>query len=102
MLSTQDLFDIQQLIHLYGHIPDEREFARLGELFTEDASNTVRFHRALRKAGIKADLHVFEAMPHGGFFGAPEDAESAEEQRQFIDVALAGEARPLYLRTTYE
>ena len=40
-------------------------------------SNTVRFHRALRRAGLQADLHVFEAMPHGGFFGAPEDAESA-------------------------
>jgi len=37
MLSTQDLFDIQQLIHLYGHILDECEFARVGELFTEDA-----------------------------------------------------------------
>jgi len=53
-------------------------------------SNTVRLHRALRKAGMKADLHVFEAMPHGGFFNAPEDAESAEEQRRFIDAVLAG------------
>lgn len=52
-------------------------------------SNTVRMHRALRRAGIATDLHVFEAMPHGGFFGAPEDAESAEEQRRFIDEALA-------------
>jgi epsilon-lactone hydrolase len=51
-------------------------------------SNTVIFHRALRKAGIRADLHVFEAMPHGGFFGAPEDADSAEEQRRFIDDTL--------------
>ena len=55
-------------------------------------SNTVRFHRALRSAGIQADLHVFEAMPHGGFFGAPEDAESAREQLRFIDEAL-GQAR---------
>lgn len=37
MLSTQDLFDIQQLIQLYGHILDEREFYRVAELFTEDA-----------------------------------------------------------------
>jgi acetyl esterase/lipase len=52
-------------------------------------SNTVRFHRALRNVRIKEDLHVFEAMPQGGFFGAPEDAESVREQRQFIDEALA-------------
>jgi acetyl esterase/lipase len=47
-------------------------------------SNTVRFHRALRRAGIEAELHVWEAMPHGGFFGAPEDKEVYEEQSSFI------------------
>jgi monoterpene epsilon-lactone hydrolase len=47
-------------------------------------SNTVRMHRKLRTAGVDADLHVFEAMPHGGFFGAPEDDEMAEEIRRFI------------------
>jgi monoterpene epsilon-lactone hydrolase len=49
-------------------------------------SNTVRMHRALRRAGCTAELHVFEAAPHGGFFGtAPEDAELFGEVRQFID-----------------
>ena len=48
-------------------------------------SNTVRMHRALRKAGIEADLHVWEAMPHGGFFVGPEDAEISAEMRRFID-----------------
>ncbi len=52
-------------------------------------SNTVRLHRALRRAGVEADLHVFEAMPHGGFFGAPEDQESMEEQSRFIDRVLS-------------
>ena len=47
-------------------------------------SNTVRMHRKLRAAGIDAELHVFEAMPHGGFFGAPEDEELAREVRHFI------------------
>lgn len=47
-------------------------------------SNTVQLHRALRRAGIEAELHVFEAMPHGGFFGAPEDKELGEEQARFI------------------
>ena len=28
-------------------------------------SSTVRLHRALRAAGIPADLHVFDAMWHG-------------------------------------
>ena len=47
-------------------------------------SNTVRMHRALRGAGVDAELHVFEAMPHGGFFGAPEDLEMAAEVRSFL------------------
>jgi len=52
-------------------------------------SNTVRMHRALRRAGLAAELHIFEAMPHGGFFGsAPEDAELMAEQVRFIDENL--------------
>ncbi len=47
-------------------------------------SNTVRMHRALRKAGIPVELHVFEGMPHGGFLGAPEDTELAGEVRRFV------------------
>ncbi len=47
-------------------------------------SNTVRMHRRLRDAGVDAELHVWEAMPHGGFFGAPEDAEIAVELRRFV------------------
>lgn len=47
-------------------------------------SNTVRMHRALRRAGVDAELHVFEAMPHGGFFGAPEDHEWNAEMRRFL------------------
>jgi acetyl esterase/lipase len=47
-------------------------------------SNTVRMHRKLRAAGVDAELHVFEAMPHGGFFGAPEDEELAREVRHFL------------------
>jgi epsilon-lactone hydrolase len=47
-------------------------------------SNTVRMHRRLRAGGVDAQLHVFEAMPHGGFFGAPEDDELTEEVRGFL------------------
>lgn len=49
-------------------------------------SNTVRMHRALRRAGVETELHVLEAAPHGGFLGAaPEDAEIGAEIRRFID-----------------
>jgi monoterpene epsilon-lactone hydrolase len=53
-------------------------------------SNAVRMHRALRGAGIDAELHIMEAAPHGGFFGiAPEDLEIDAELRRFIDDHLA-------------
>ncbi len=49
-------------------------------------SNTVRMHRSLRDAGVEAELHVFEAMPHGGFGGdTPEDRKATAEQRRFLD-----------------
>jgi acetyl esterase/lipase len=49
-------------------------------------SDTVRMHRALRVAGISADLHVTEAAGHGGFFGlAREDHELEHEIRKFVD-----------------
>ena len=48
-------------------------------------SSTVLLHRALRRAGIEAELHVWEAMTHGGFFGiAPEDEELLAEQIRFM------------------
>ncbi|MEI8001438.1 MAG: alpha/beta hydrolase [Actinomycetes bacterium] len=52
-------------------------------------SNTVRLHRRLRAAGHTADLHVWEAMAHAGFMGAPEDFELAAELRRFVDDCLA-------------
>jgi acetyl esterase/lipase len=53
-------------------------------------SNAVRLHRKMRTAGVDAELHVFEAMPHGGFFGAPEDNEIGEEMRRFMARHLPG------------
>ena len=49
-------------------------------------SNSVLMHRKLRKAGVEAELHVWEAMPHGGFgFGdVPENREINDELRMFI------------------
>jgi epsilon-lactone hydrolase len=49
-------------------------------------SNTVRMHRGLLAAGIEAELHVFEAMPHGGFGGGtPEDADLARSVVTFLE-----------------
>lgn len=48
-------------------------------------SSTVMMHRVLRRAGIEAELHVFEAMPHGGFGdNTPEDRELMDEVVTFI------------------
>ena len=56
-------------------------------------SDTVRMHRALRSAGVDAQLHVWEAMPHGGFGGAPEDQEMRIEFAHFLS-KHAGWAKP--------
>ncbi|CAN7593339.1 alpha/beta hydrolase fold domain-containing protein [Phenylobacterium sp. LjRoot219] len=53
-------------------------------------SNTVLMHRALRRAGIVADLQIWEAMGHAGFLGAaPEDHEMFAEEVEFIRQRLA-------------
>jgi epsilon-lactone hydrolase len=58
-------------------------------------SNTVRMHRALRRKGVMAELHVFEAMPHGGFGGsAPEDLELQDEISRFARLSWAKGAEP--------
>jgi acetyl esterase/lipase len=51
-------------------------------------SNAARLHRTLRRAGVAAELHVFEAMPHGGFGGTPEDAELLDEVVRFVRRSL--------------
>ncbi len=62
-------------------------------------SNSVRIHRALRRAGIAAELHVGEAMPHGGFGNAPEDHELRVEFRRFL-ARYAGWAEPPAVQAT--
>lgn len=52
-------------------------------------SNAVRMHRHLRRAGVPVELHVSEGMPHGGFMGAPEDAELHDEVRRFVQQSWA-------------
>lgn len=54
-------------------------------------SATSLMHRALRRAGVDADLFVFEAMPHGFWFAfdLPETAEALDVMADFFDRHLA-------------
>jgi acetyl esterase/lipase len=57
-------------------------------------SDTARMHRALRAAGVPAELHVIEAAGHGRFLGmAPEDRAMNEETRRFLSERWAAAAR---------
>ena len=48
-------------------------------------SNTVRMHRALRIAGIPAELHVMEAATHVSFMRGPESRDRTREVRCFVN-----------------
>jgi len=50
-------------------------------------SNTARMHRRLLAHGIPAQLHVWEAMPHGDFGDTPEDEEVNAAMQTFMDRA---------------
>lgn len=53
-------------------------------------SDTVRVHRKLRRAGVEAELHVWEAQAHGHYIReSPERAEAFEEMAAFFDKHLA-------------
>jgi monoterpene epsilon-lactone hydrolase len=49
-------------------------------------SNAVRMHRALCQAGVPAELHVFEAAPHGMPLrvGTPEEADLRRQILRFL------------------
>lgn len=42
-------------------------------------------HRALRRADIQADLHIFDAATHVMFMTGPEAADRMREVRKFVD-----------------
>ena len=56
-------------------------------------SNAARMHNALRRAGQHSELIIEEAMPHGGFFGAPEDLLLLVDLKAFAARVLAGAYR---------
>jgi monoterpene epsilon-lactone hydrolase len=54
-------------------------------------SNTVRIHRKLRAAGVKAELHVYEGQSHADYLRAypsPEAEDAFQEIALFFDQAL--------------
>lgn len=53
-------------------------------------SNTVRLHRAMVRAGVEAELHVWEAMTHSPFLGAPEERELYMQHVSFMLKHMAG------------
>jgi acetyl esterase/lipase len=55
-------------------------------------SSTSNFHRALLKAGVDADLVVFEAMSHAHWYmiGIPEATEALQIQANWFDRKLEG------------
>ncbi|WP_062077183.1 alpha/beta hydrolase fold domain-containing protein [Demequina globuliformis] len=58
-------------------------------------SDTVRLHRKLLAAGVRAELHVWEGAPHGLFMGrAPEDREQVRQVRTFLEQAWAEAGHP--------
>jgi monoterpene epsilon-lactone hydrolase len=48
-------------------------------------SNTVRMHRALRAAGVAAELYVAEAATHVMFMAGPESKDRTRELHRFLD-----------------
>ncbi len=55
-------------------------------------SGTANFHRALLRAGVEAQLMVFDALPHAFWyqFDLPESKEALEAQATFLDRRLGG------------
>ena len=55
-------------------------------------SNTVRTHRALRRAGVEAELNVYEGQSHAQYLGdpdAPETKEAINDIAAFFDRHMA-------------
>ena len=57
-LTAEDQLAIHQLISLYGHIIDEREFSRSHELFTDD----VRYDVSDFNAGVHVGIYAIVAL----------------------------------------
>lgn len=71
----------------FSHFPPTILTTGTRDLFL---SNTVRVHRALRRAGVEAELNVYEAMSHAQYVGPgmPEAKEAFGDLARFFDAHL--------------
>jgi hypothetical protein len=60
VLTIDDQLSIHRLISLYGHVIDERQFSRIGEIFTQDAEYDVRKRGSGIHRGIPAIRRLWE------------------------------------------
>lgn len=80
---------------IYGNFegfPPSYLIAGMRDLLLSDA---VRAHRKLRRAGVEADLHIYEGQAHGDYiamYNAPESAEHYAELNAFLFEHLSGPA----------
>ena len=58
-------------------------------------SDAVRAHRALRRAGIKAELHVYEGQGHADYIVAMKTPESAEHYAELNRFVLEHLSHPI-------
>jgi acetyl esterase/lipase len=63
-------------------------------------SDTVRAHRALRRAGIVAELHVYEGQGHADYIVAMETPESAEHYAELNRFLFEHLSAPLAIEST--
>jgi acetyl esterase/lipase len=63
-------------------------------------SDTVRAHRALRRAGVVAELHVYEGQGHADYIVAMKTPESAEHYAELNRFALEYLSAPLATQST--
>jgi SnoaL-like protein len=61
-MEVADIVAIQQLLGLYGHLIDDRDFARLGEVFSKDAS----FDATRVGAGVHSGLGEIQSWFRDG------------------------------------
>jgi hypothetical protein len=61
VLTVEDRLAIHELVALYGHVIDERQFSRTGELFTDDARYDVSDFTAGIVVGIGAIVDLWRS-----------------------------------------
>lgn len=59
-LSIDDRLQIHELINLYAHLIDDRQFDRLGEVFTADAEFDLAGYGGRRYCGLDAIIKLMQ------------------------------------------